>query len=255
MAFKGLKFFNKNNSDSSDKTVEQSDVKLEQTEELIQEEFSVKDKIEKQALTRENTSEPKKENKIEEVKVVTTPKRDSNGKFVSKKPKSSPNVSIAKIVEETNIEPAETEENKVEEKGVKEQAEQKDAGFKEDDARQSKGNKPKGPFMVTFFGVEIRKYYLDGKWYFSLEDLLPLGQKDPPLGTLEMLNGKEEFNKIYKRVVTLIEEVPCSDASGSMEIARATKALFPGPFYRWIEETASFSYEEEPAPEEVAPLS
>lgn len=158
---------------------------------------------------KESTPSDAKEHLTEEIKVKPTPVRDTHGKFISKKPAS-----------------VKTEEDKP--------------------AKKITGE-PKGPYIATFYGVEIRKYYEDGKWYFSIEDILPLGQKNPPLASLDKLKEKEEFNAVFEKVVKVIDNIPCSGAKGVVEIVNLTGASFPGPFLRWIEETATFPFEE-PAP-------
>lgn len=166
---------------------------------------------------KESTPSDAKEHLTEEIKARTTPVRDTHGKFISKKPA-----------------PAKTEEDKPI-RQVQSEPAKKIAG------------EPKGPYIATFYSVEIRKYYEDGKWYFSIEDILPLGQKNPPLESLDKLKEKEEFNAVFEKVVKVIDNIPCSGAKGVVEIVNLTGASFPGPFSRWIEETATFPFEE-PAP-------
>lgn len=149
----------------------------------------------------------------EEVKPKKMPARDANGKFISKK--TAPKKESDEIPKEESV--------------IKDKS-----GFK-------------GPYISIFYSVEIRKYYEDGKWYFSIEDILPLGQKDPPLGSLDQLKEEEEINKVFEKVVRVIDDIPCSGAEGIVEIVNLTGANFPGPFIRWIEETATFPFEE-PAP-------
>ncbi len=157
---------------------------------------------------------PAKEHISEEIKLRPTPKRGSRGKFVSKKPAGR----RKKPVSTQRGEPAST--------------------------KTTSAGEIKGPYIAIFYGVKIRKYYAGGKWYFSVEDLLPLGQMDPPLKSLPKLREEEEFNKVFEKAVKIIDGIPCAGAREIIEMVDLTKAAFPGPFQRWIEETAGFPFEE-----------
>ena len=149
-------------------------------------------------MQKKKPKEDVKEHLTEEVRVKPTPVRDSHGKFIGKK------------------------------------AQEKPASHEEDKPVKKTAGEPKGPYIATFYSVEIRKYYEDGKWYFSIEDILPLGQKVPPLGSLDKLKEQEEFNKVFEKAVRIIDNIPCSGAKGIVDIVNLTKASFPGPFQKWF---------------------
>lgn len=162
---------------------------------------------------KEVPAEVEKEHLSEKIKAKPVPVRDTHGKFVSKK------AVVATLQEEPAAKPQEI-------------------------PNSIPANEP---YTSTFYGVDIKKYYDNGKWYFSIEDILPLGQKNPPLQSLDKLKENEEFNKVFEKAVKIIDNIPCSEAKGIVEIVNLTGASFPGPFQRWIEETAAFPFEE-PAP-------
>jgi len=106
-----------------------------------------------------------------------------------------------------------------------------------------------GLLTATFYGNQIRKYYLDGDWYFAIEDILPLAQYDDPLGALESFKKKEESKKTFDKVVKEIRDsdnvVECVNYGGFMEllpILRSEEHMFPGPFPSWLEDTSKFPY-------------
>jgi hypothetical protein len=162
----------------------------------------------------ESPSLPLEKHISEETKTTLLPSRDAHGRFISKK--TAPSIS-KKTVEEIKKEPTKPQETKVE-------------------------SDIKGPFVANYYGVQIRKYHDGEKWYFSIQDFLPLGEADPPRKNLEILKQDETFKEIFMKVVKIIDEIPCADSKGTVEILKAVGAVFPGPTFRWVEETASFPF-------------
>lgn len=105
-----------------------------------------------------------------------------------------------------------------------------------------------GPFMAPFAGKEIRKFYLNGKWYYSIEDLLFLISADPPIKPIKQLKDGEDFREIFKDKTERIGDVECADCKRSIEILRdiikATNASFPGSLFRWLEDISTHKPEE-----------
>jgi hypothetical protein len=139
-------------------------------------------------------------------------KRDAGGKFVSKK----------KV--EAEEKPQKTTKKK----------------------KTSKTTKPLGPFIVPFGGKEIRRYYQNKKWYFSIEDLLSLGQLDKPLKKLSQLKNDPEVSEVFKKNMVTISGVDCADGKGSEEILRVIIEKFklglPGSLLRWIEDISKLPF-------------
>lgn len=105
---------------------------------------------------------------------------------------------------------------------------------------------PKGPFMVPFGGMEIRRFYASGKWYFAIEDILGFGHSDPPIKPIAELKETKELGKILEKNIKNLKEVDCCDSKGCTEIIRETvrtfKAEFPGPIISWLEDTSKLPF-------------
>ncbi len=105
------------------------------------------------------------------------------------------------------------------------------------------------PLILDFYGVEIRKFHVNGEWYSSIEDILSLAQSTHPSQLLEKLTSKE-YKKVFEKVHKKVKDsagidVECVSFKGFMELLpllREKNYMFPGPFPRWLEETSQFSY-------------
>ena len=95
------------------------------------------------------------------------------------------------------------------------------------------------PVMVTFYGKDVRKRYLKGKWYFAIDDLLSLATSPDPDKPLKM---KADFNKTKKAVETTIDNVIYADEKGCLLLITKTDGIFPGPITRWLSESADLPY-------------
>jgi len=98
---------------------------------------------------------------------------------------------------------------------------------------------------ATFYGQAIRKFYISGSWYFSIEDMLPLAQYFEPHEDLQELKRKEEFKKTFDKLVKEIRDsgnvVECVNYGGFIELLpmlRSEVHMFPGPFPSWLEDTS-----------------
>jgi hypothetical protein len=101
---------------------------------------------------------------------------------------------------------------------------------------------PKGPVVTTFFGREVRRYYWQKKWYFSVEDVLIIGSTEPVLPPYNDLKNKKGIKEILEKNVETISEIPCATAENTIEIIRFLKIKFPGPIVDWLIDTAKFPY-------------
>jgi len=103
--------------------------------------------------------------------------------------------------------------------------------------------KIQGPFMIPFAGKEIRKYFVDGQCYFSVQELIFLLLADPPVGPLEELKIDPRFKELFEKEIRTIDGFDCADGKGTAEILRAIiknyKATFPGSLFRWLEDISA----------------
>jgi hypothetical protein len=86
---------------------------------------------------------------------------------------------------------------------------------------------------VTFFGKEIRKYYIGDKVFFAVDDILATAT---PLTGKEMLEYTEDFEKIKELTTKKVGEVLVADADGILRLIKEVVAAFPGPLSRWLKE-------------------
>lgn len=107
--------------------------------------------------------------------------------------------------------------------------------------------KTEGPFMAPFAGKEIKKYYANGKWYFSIEELIFLLSSDPPLKPLDQLKNDPKFKDLFEKEIRIIDGVDCADCDGSIEILRKIikthNANFPGSLFRWLKDISTHKLE------------
>ena len=108
-------------------------------------------------------------------------------------------------------------------------------------------NKVQGPFLAPFAGKEIKKYYANRKWYFSIEELIFLLSSDPPLKPLDQLKNNPKFKDLFEKEIRTIDGVDCTDCDGSMEILRKIiktyNANFPGSLFWWLEDISTHKLE------------
>ena len=86
---------------------------------------------------------------------------------------------------------------------------------------------------VTFFGKEIRKYYIGDKVFFAVDDILATAT---PLTGKEMVEYTEDFEKIKELTTKKVGEVLVADADGILRLIKEIVATFPGPLSRWLKE-------------------
>lgn len=108
-------------------------------------------------------------------------------------------------------------------------------------------NKFQGPFLAPFAGKEIKKYYANRKWYFSIEELIFLLSSNPPLEPLDQLKNNPKFKDLFEKEIRTIGGVDYTDCDGSIkilrEIIKTYKANFPGSLFRWLEDISTHKLE------------
>jgi len=158
----------------------------------------------------------KKKNQKEDSTIQSqtqTPVRDEKGRFVSKKKLAKSEVKEAR----TKLEKTKKEEGNLE------------------------------PLVVTFFGKEVRKIYKDGTWYFSIDDIHQIAY---PAKEGETVTTSEDFDKVKKENSKELDGVLYTTAEGIKKITAEIKGVFPGPFTRWLDESAQLPFIPPPKPEE-----
>jgi hypothetical protein len=103
------------------------------------------------------------------------------------------------------------------------------------------------PLVVTFFGKEVRKIYKDGVWYFSVDDIHQIAY---PAKEGETVTTSEDFDKVKKENSKEVGGVLYATAEGIKKITAEIKGFFPGPFTRWLDESAQLPFIPPPKPEE-----
>lgn len=101
--------------------------------------------------------------------------------------------------------------------------------------------KPPKPDQATgvsiFYGFTIRKLYIDKKWYFCLEDIMPLAKYDNPKSDLDKLNETAEFHETFEKVAKEIDGVSWVSSKAFMELwplIRSAEHMIPGSFPDWL---------------------
>ncbi len=122
----------------------------------------------------------------------------------------------------------------------------------ENKLKKVKEEKPKKeetlePLVVTFFGKEVRKIHKDGTWYFSVDDIYQIAY---PAKEGETVTTREDFDKVKKENSKELGGVLYATAEGIKKITAEIKGVFPGPFTRWLDESAQLPFVPPPKPEE-----
>ncbi|BCX15094.1 MAG: hypothetical protein KatS3mg088_777 [Patescibacteria group bacterium] len=112
---------------------------------------------------------------------------------------------------------------------------------KKENKEKTKEKKEEKPeiLSVTFFGKEVRKAYAGGKWYFAIDDIYNIAY--PPKEG-EVVKTTEEFEKIKKEVTKEFEGILFAEAEGIKKLIEEIKGVFPGPFTRWLDESAQLPF-------------
>lgn len=89
------------------------------------------------------------------------------------------------------------------------------------------------PVKKTFFGKEIRIYYIGDQVYFSIDDILTTAT--PFLGK-ETIEYTEEYETIRQSIAKKIGGVEVADANSILRLIKEVQGEFPGPLSRWLKE-------------------
>lgn len=158
----------------------------------------------------------------EELKIKPIPKRGPGGKFVSSK----------KEVESKKIDAAPNKKSNEKTQEPK---------------KKSEGNSSQQPTTSTFYGKTVRRFYQEGNWYFSIDDVISLAAAD----SLNQKINLGDEKKLAEGRKKITKEFSYSDNSGNhtietalapdlIELSPYVRGIYPGPFRRWITETSNF---------------
>jgi hypothetical protein len=158
------------------------------------------------------TSSTTNEEPTEVKKTKPAPVRGPGGKFVSTKPKAK---------EEVKPEVVEKKETAV-----------------------------KGPFPITFNGHVVNRYYKDGAWYFSLDDIAHCAYINPDDPRINKGHPKKLAEAI-EECETKIDGVSVAKPKEIAKFIPYFKGTMPGPITDWLSLNA-----DAPVPQEevVSPL-
>lgn len=110
----------------------------------------------------------------------------------------------------------------------------------------------KSPLLKSsnFGGIPIRRIYTQGKWFFAVEDVVALTGVSNIKEYLEQIKNKNK--ELQKDWETMIEKfdyqtedktefLECADTESILKIVYVLDKPLPGPFSRWLRETAQKS--------------
>jgi hypothetical protein len=108
---------------------------------------------------------------------------------------------------------------------------------------------PETPILKSssFSGVPIRRFYSQGKWFFVIEDIIPLANVPEVKEYLNLIKStnlelKENWENMTKKITYNIngqdEFLECADYENILKLISAQDKPLPGPFSRWIRETS-----------------
>lgn len=89
------------------------------------------------------------------------------------------------------------------------------------------------PVKKTFFGKEIRVYYVGDRAYFAIDDIIASAT---PFLTQETIEYTEEYETVRQSIAKKIGEVEVADADSILSLIKEVKGEFPGPLSRWLKE-------------------
>lgn len=89
------------------------------------------------------------------------------------------------------------------------------------------------PVKKTFFGKEIRIYYVGDKVYFAIDDIIATAT---PFLSKETIEYTEEYETIRQSIAKKIGDIEVADANSILRLIKEVKGEFPGPLSRWLKE-------------------
>jgi len=99
----------------------------------------------------------------------------------------------------------------------------------------------------TFSGIPIRRFYTRNKCFFCIEDVVALtGAPDIKEYLKQIKSKNKELQKDWKKMIEKFdyqaedktELLECAEAENILKIVLALDKSLPGPFSRWLRETA-----------------
>lgn len=103
----------------------------------------------------------------------------------------------------------------------------------------------KGPFPLTFYGHEIRRFYNKGVWYFSLDDIAHVAYINADDPTVRK-GDAEKLAEGKKKYAVKIEGVEVAKAKDIVTFIPFFKGNMPGPVTDWLIDNSSLSVPERP---------
>ena len=99
--------------------------------------------------------------------------------------------------------------------------------------KQDKKEVFKGPYLITFYGHEIRRFYKNSEWYFSLDDIAHvayINADDPRVrkGDPKKLSEAKKENSIQ------IDGVEVAKPKDIVKFIPYFKGNMPGPIADWL---------------------
>lgn len=119
---------------------------------------------------------------------------------------------------------------------------------KEEKRREAKGSAVKGPFPLTFYGHEIRRFYKDNAWFFSLEDIAHVAYINANDPTVRKGNP-EKLSEAKKKYAIQIDGVEVAKPKDIVKFIPYFKGNMPGPITSWLVENSDL-----PLPQPVESL-
>lgn len=108
---------------------------------------------------------------------------------------------------------------------------------KEEKRRETKRSAVKGSFPLTFYGHEIRRFYKDKAWYFSLDDIAHVAYINADDPTVRK-GDAEKLAEGKKKYAVKIEGVEVAKAKDIVTFIPFFKGNMPGPITSWLLENS-----------------
>lgn len=103
--------------------------------------------------------------------------------------------------------------------------------------KQVKADKPDGfsvgPYPLTFYGHEVKRYYRDGNWYFAVNDVASCAYLDS--GNPNIRNGDaEKLSEEKSKCCIKIDGVEVAKGEEIAGFVQYFKGNMPGPVSDWL---------------------
>jgi hypothetical protein len=142
----------------------------------------------------------------EKVESKPVPTRGPGGKFVSKKPKEEP---------------------------------------KEEKKPAAADEGPTGPYPVTFYGHEIRRFRYKNDWYFALEDIGKTAYLNPDDPRVRK-GDAEKLSESKKKYALKFDGIEVAKPKDIISFVPYFKGNMPGPITSWLEQNSNAPVPEVP---------